>query len=463
MRHVQTLAEEIARDRFRQARALFLARHARPPFLLWAPTAGDLPAPELVRLLTWWTSLPTTNGLPTAELLDPGRLAAAGEALLVVEPVGQSGEVVVCREAGQRLIQVLGANRPACDPADHTALFEAAVYRAVLMRREPLYTAHEPASDLVSQADRLILPFAARDGGVARMVVGYVPEVPLRNLAESVMDAVLVFDETGRVRLANRHAAVLFGQDERGGLVGRALADLLRAGFITAGLRAGARLVTPAREATARRADGTELPVEVSVGERRQGRRRLFVAVLRDISARKAEEGRYRQLALTDPLTGLANRVLFQDRFAQAIKRARRGRGRLALFLLDLDKLKTVNDRFGHLVGDGALQEFARRLRTVVRDSDILARLGGDEFALVQSDLGAERGVEALAKRLLTVLAEPFAPTGEPFTLSASLGIAVYPEDGDSIARLTEHADRALYQAKNQGGARATFFRYLGS
>jgi diguanylate cyclase (GGDEF)-like protein len=190
----------------------------------------------------------------------------------------------------------------------------------------------------------------------------------------------------------------------------------------------------------------------VSIGRTRRAHRLLFVAVLRDVSARKAAEARYRTLALTDPLTGLANRVLFQDRLGQALARARRAREGLALMMIDLDGFKAVNDRFGHPGGDRVLRDFAGRIRAAVREADVLARLGGDEFALIQTDLEQPEGALTLAERLLAALAEPFLLDGQSLALGASLGIAVYPRHGESIGLLTEHADQALYRAKRRGG-----------
>ena len=265
-------------------------------------------------------------------------------------------------------------------------------------------------------------------------------------------DGVLIFDRSGSIRMANGTVASMLGCSEAS-LQAKPMAEVLRAPFIADGLAAGDGLVTVAREALARRADGSEFAVEVSVGETRRGPRPLFVAVVRDVSVRKAAEAHYRALAFTDPLTGLANRVLFRDRLGQALARARRARAGLALLMIDLDGFKSVNDRFGHGGGDQALQEFAHRLQSEIREADILARLGGDEFALVQTDLEQPAGVQAVADRLIVALAEPFRLGDRSVSLAASIGVAVYPPDGEDALVLAEHADRALYRAKARGGA----------
>lgn len=463
MPRIERLAEEIAKDRFRDVRGLFLRRGARPPVLLWNPQASDLPARPLIDLLAWWTALPRdVGGLPPARLLEPAAIGLAPGHLMVLEPMAD-GMDFVYRHVEPALsltyaVEVDGglvSGLPAQD-----AVFVGAVYRAVLLRRQPIFTVHEPTSLLVGQAERLVVPLAGPDGEVARLAVAHLADAPLRTLVDVVMDAVLIFDPEGLIRLANRHAAELLGVGATD-LAGRRLGEVLRAGFIAEGLKSGSGLVTSAREALAQRDDGTTFPVEVSIGETRRGRKQVHVAVLRDISARKAEEDRYRTLALTDPLTGLANRALFRERFGQAIRRAHRDGGRLALLMLDLDGFKATNDRYGHPAGDVVLEEFARRVRGMVRETDILARLGGDEFGLVQTDLHQPQAASVLAERLLKALEEPVEVDGERIALSASLGVAVYPQDGDGQEQLTLSADRALYQAKRLGGARVKFFGLL--
>jgi diguanylate cyclase (GGDEF)-like protein/PAS domain S-box-containing protein len=450
---VERLAEDIAVERWRGARALFLRRGARPPFLLWRPRESDLPVPPLVSLLRWWMALPRASGAPPVQDIDPATLVAVGDHVLLLEPV-EDGRDLVYRRYAPALVRTFGRDltgQHVSAIGGHSGLFIAASYRAVLRRGEPLCTAHEPESDLVTQSDRIVLPLAGPDGTVARLVVGCVPEAPFRALIDTVMDGMLVLDRHGAIRMANAPATTLLGCSEER-LLGRELREVLRADFLTAWLDGGEGIVTAAREAVACRADGTTCPVEVSIGRTRRAHRPLFVAVLRDVSARKAAEARYRALALTDPLTGLANRVLFQDRLGQALARARRAREGLALMMIDLDGFKAVNDRFGHPGGDRVLRDFAGRIRAAVREADVLARLGGDEFALIQTDLEQPEGALTLAERLLAALAEPFLLDGQSLALGASLGIAVYPRHGESIGLLTEHADQALYRAKRRGG-----------
>lgn len=465
MRRVERLADDIASERYGSARALFVRRGVRPPFLLWQPHESDLPSPILVRILRWWLQLPRYDSLPVTEAFDPAALGAAADHIMVVDVIGD-GHDFHYTHFGAALARAGGHSmrgQRTSTIGGHVSVFLAAVYRAVIQRREPIYTEHEPPHNLfVAQSDRLILPLLDRDGRIGRMVVALVPEAPLRTLIDTVMDGVVVFDHAGMIRMANAAGVDLFGCDEEA-MRGRPVWDFLLAEFISSGLNSGEGIVTAAREAVARRLDGHEYPVEVSIGTTRRGRQSAFLAVVRDISARKAAEEHYRALAFTDALTGLANRFVFQDRLAQALARARRTGDRLALFMMDLDSFKAINDTYGHLAGDRALKEFAKRVRSMVRETDILARLGGDEFALVQTDLSEKDGALKLAGRLLATLAEPLVIDGCTLSLNASLGIAIYPADGLSIQALMEHADQALYDAKSQGGSRYAVFQSVAA
>jgi diguanylate cyclase (GGDEF)-like protein len=159
-------------------------------------------------------------------------------------------------------------------------------------------------------------------------------------------------------------------------------------------------------------------------------------------------------LAHHDPLTDLPNRWLFSDRLEQALRRGQRQGEMVALHYFDLDDFKAVNDGFGHLTGDRLLVAVAQRLRACVRDSDTLARIGGDEFAIVQSGISDRAGAALLAERLLAALGAPLAIDGHTLRVSASIGIALYPDHAASPEQLHQAADQALYRAKAAGPAR---------
>lgn len=167
---------------------------------------------------------------------------------------------------------------------------------------------------------------------------------------------------------------------------------------------------------------------------------------------RKRTESWLQYAALHDQLTGLPNRGLFHDRLQNALALARRDRGRLALFFIDLDLFKSVNDRHGHAAGDALLQEVARRLKTCVRESDTVARLGGDEFLVLITGMSFPEQTLAVAEKIRACLAQPFDVGGSSASISPSIGIAAYPDHAKDYEQLMRHADEAMYDAKKRGG-----------
>jgi len=165
----------------------------------------------------------------------------------------------------------------------------------------------------------------------------------------------------------------------------------------------------------------------------------------------EAANAQLRYLATHDALTGLPNRALLEDRIGQAIALAGRGGQPFALMLLDLDRFKSVNDSMGHRAGDELLKEVAQRLRTVVREVDTVARLGGDEFVVILQSATGRTECLQVAERALAALAPTIAVQGVELHATASVGIAFHPEDGDSVTVLLNHADVAMYCAKQRG------------
>ena len=170
--------------------------------------------------------------------------------------------------------------------------------------------------------------------------------------------------------------------------------------------------------------------------------------LLAEIEQRRNSESRVRHLLQHDPLTGLPNRLLFQDRLGQALRLAKRDGRDVALLMLDIDRFKEINDTRGHPVGDRLLQAVAVRLSASLRGSDTLARLGGDEFAVIQLGPGGDTGASRLAGKLLEAFSTPFRLDGEEIHSGTSIGIAIYPRDGEDSDVLVSHADIALYVAK---------------
>jgi diguanylate cyclase (GGDEF)-like protein len=163
------------------------------------------------------------------------------------------------------------------------------------------------------------------------------------------------------------------------------------------------------------------------------------------------------QLALYDPLTGLPNRKLLTERLGQAIAQAKRDHHKLAVFFIDLDKFKPVNDRFGHAVGDLLLREVALRLQGCMRESDTAARLGGDEFVALLAHIGDRHSAEVAAEKILYAFRQPFDIAGHRLDIGASIGIAMYPDDGQDQQALIKSADFAMYEAKSAGTGEVRF------
>ncbi|MEF8769502.1 MAG: EAL domain-containing protein [Candidatus Accumulibacter phosphatis] len=195
----------------------------------------------------------------------------------------------------------------------------------------------------------------------------------------------------------------------------------------------------------------------VSVVPSAAGKADNFVISFSDVSDIHLANEKLKHLAHHDSLTGLPNRLLFNDRFEQAIKLARRQKNRCLLLFLDLDNFKVLNDTLGHDVGDELLRVVARRLRDALRGNDTVARLGGDEFVLVAGSASPDYGAE-LARKLLDTLRAPVSLVGEEITVSVSIGIAVFPDDGRDVPLLMRAADIAMYSAKAAGRDRFRFY-----
>jgi diguanylate cyclase (GGDEF)-like protein/PAS domain S-box-containing protein len=183
-----------------------------------------------------------------------------------------------------------------------------------------------------------------------------------------------------------------------------------------------------------------------------------IIATCEDISHRKVAEEKIHQLAYYDIVTGLPNRGMFLERLHQTLAQAQRDRDKVNLIFLDLDNFKDVNDIQGHDIGDKLLRSVAERLSACMRDSDVLARLGGDEFVVVCPSVAPQESVAIVVQRILAIFTEPFEIEGRQLYTSASIGIAVYPDDSLDASTLFRCADTAMYQAKSDGRAQFKFF-----
>ncbi len=185
---------------------------------------------------------------------------------------------------------------------------------------------------------------------------------------------------------------------------------------------------------------------------------KLRVGLFSDITEKKQTEMLALKQAYYDTLTSLPNRTMFHDRLGQEIRKSNRSNKPLALFFLDLDKFKDVNDTFGHPVGDKLLIEAAKRITDCVRDTDTVARLGGDEFTVILSDLDDVHGIERIASKIIKSLSQQFQLENNTIYISASIGITLYPNDANNVNDLLKNADQAMYFAKDSGRSRYSYF-----
>ncbi|MBF8273072.1 MAG: response regulator receiver modulated diguanylate cyclase/phosphodiesterase with PAS/PAC sensor(s) [Magnetococcales bacterium] len=209
-----------------------------------------------------------------------------------------------------------------------------------------------------------------------------------------------------------------------------------------------------------RRKNGEPYPkwLTINAVQAHDGEVANFVGIFTDISHMKATEERLQQLAFFDALTGLPNRMLFRDRLLHEFAAARRFDQSVAVFFIDLDRFKNVNDTLGHAAGDMLLVEVARRLTQCVRASDTVARLGGDEFTVILTGLKSSGEAEPIARKIITVLQDPVVLNEHKAHIGASVGISIFPTDGDTFDTITKYADVAMYHAKESGRGNFKFF-----
>ena len=278
-------------------------------------------------------------------------------------------------------------------------------------------------------------------------------ETMFRDTMEAAQVGIFVLQDQ-RFKFVNPFLARLLGyaEDELVGLMGPAdvVAPEYRALVIEQMAMRAAGADGHAYELLVVRKDGSTFPATVLGSPAIVEGRPASVGTLFDITAQKAAEQRIRELADYDVLTGLPNRRLLRERFVQLLASAEREGSELAVIFLDLDHFKRVNDSLGHSVGDELLCEVARRLGSVVRRVDTLARLGGDEFIFAMPGFHTAAAAD-VARRLIEVFARPFEVAGHELTVTPSLGISVYPHDGENLETLLRNADTAMYQAKDIG------------
>ncbi|AKJ28958.1 EAL and GGDEF domain-containing protein [Caldimonas brevitalea] len=280
---------------------------------------------------------------------------------------------------------------------------------------------------------------------------------------EASLDAIVVTDAEHRLMAVNPSCERLTGF-ARQELVGGCLQDVLSAADADVSVEAVCTELGSQGywegELRHRHKDGPGGPCQVSLVRLpdEAGNTLHYIGFIKDLKDKVAAKQRIEELAYTDALTGLPNRLVLNERVEFAIAIARREQHPFALLFVDLDRFKHINDSLGHVFGDRVLVEVAERIKGCVREVDTLARLGGDEFVLLVHQADA-RGAETAARRVLEALSQPLTLDEVSFTVTASIGIALYPNDGASLGDLIKNADAAMFRVKERGRASFRFYQ----
>ncbi|MEM6819241.1 MAG: EAL domain-containing protein [Pseudomonadota bacterium] len=280
-------------------------------------------------------------------------------------------------------------------------------------------------------------------------------------LLSSMSDALIVTDDHGTITHCNAAASRLTGFTETQ-LLGRAVATLVHEDDRQ--LFAESQHSDQPKELRLLTADDETVPVSLTCSVANSGGTMLSGRIYsaQNVTERKRSEARIRYLARMDPMTKVPNRMQFQHLLQRAIARARKSEGMIALFYLDVDQFKDINDTFGHLAGDTTLETITQCMRRALPDNAVIGRLSGDEFAAFVDELppveDVEDALQELARNLLAEVAEPFDVQANEVYVTASVGIAIYPQHADNVIDLLRNSDAALYSAKKAGGNRHVFY-----
>jgi diguanylate cyclase (GGDEF)-like protein/PAS domain S-box-containing protein len=318
------------------------------------------------------------------------------------------------------------------------------------------------------------LSVAQDEEGNPSGLIGYVVDISERLAAEETLhlhakifehnsEAVLVTDADEQIVSANQAFSIITGyaSSEVLGKRMEILGALPRRTFLSTEVHDQLKSTGQwSGELGLQRKNGDTFPAGASISSvlDTHGTLGNYLVVFSDITERKEAERQIYRLAYYDPLTGLPNRTLFYSLLEQVLTEAHRNRTHGALLFLDLNRFKNINDSFGHTLADVILKEVSRRLSMTLRDEDIISRLGGDEFVIALPDISRLEHAGHVAQKLLAALAEPFFVEQHEITLSASIGISIFPEDGRDTETLIKNADVAMYRAKKLGNSTHVFY-----
>ncbi len=281
-------------------------------------------------------------------------------------------------------------------------------------------------------------------------------EERLRKFSDATSEGI-AFIENGVVVDCNEASARML-RIPASKLIGRANLDFVApesVEAVTNNIRAG---FERPYEVTLLRADGTRFVADLVGKDIVSGGKTLRMTAIRDISDRKQAEARIQFLAHHDILTHLPNRALLMDRLQVLLASARRQNSMVGVLFIDLDNFKTINDSLGHFAGDELLKRVAGRLQSCLRGADMVGRLGGDEFVVVVTDLSTAEDIAPVAEKIAEAISEPFSLEDQILSVSGSIGISVFPKDGETPDTLIRNADAAMYLAKDRGRSNYQYF-----
>ncbi|MGM0805649.1 MAG: EAL domain-containing protein [Bacillota bacterium] len=289
-------------------------------------------------------------------------------------------------------------------------------------------------------------------------------ERKFRSVIESANDSIILSDRTGTIISWNKGAELIFGFTEKEAL-GKNLQIIIPDKFRKAHkqgmerylLSGEPKVIGNTVELEGLRKDGSEFPIELSLAAWQEDDQVYFSSIIRDITERKRNEKKINQMVYRDPLTGLPNRLLLNDRLSQALELADETKQTIGIMFIDLDRFKYINDTLGHAVGDQLLIEIAKRIQACVGKNDTVCRQGGDEFIVLIPNTTADE-VSKIAQQIVDLFSSSVMVNEQELFVTPSIGIAMYPGDGRDIETLIKNADTAMYRVKEQGKNNFQFY-----